>query len=116
MIQKTSEFVGKYVLFFLPQSTPGAMEHPWDYVAHFIFSFIGLGILFLILLFPFKAFGLQPKIAVFASAGIMLAIGIVKEIGDKNLGKTDMAQDMLANILGIIAATLLIFLAIKMLN
>lgn len=116
MIQKAAGFIGKHILFFLPQSTPGAMEHPWDYVAHFIVSFTGVGILSLVLFFSLKALGAQPRIAILVSAIIMLAIGIVKEINDKNLGKTDMAGDMLADILGIVLATLLIFLAMKMLN
>ncbi|MFY9457960.1 MAG: hypothetical protein WAP23_03480 [Candidatus Spechtbacterales bacterium] len=120
MIQEAAEFMGKHILFFLPQSTSGTMEHPWDYVAHFIVSFAGVGILFTALFFLLKALGVQPgaqqKIAIFTGAGIMLVIGIIKEINDKNLGKTDMAGDMLADILGILAALLLAFLVIKILH
>lgn len=116
MIQRASEFMGRYILFFLPQSTPGTMEHPWDYVAHFIVSFAGVGIIYLALFFPLKTLGLQPKITLLVSAGIMLAIGIIKEVNDKNLGKQDMAGDILGDILGIILAALLIFIAMKVLN
>ncbi len=116
MLQKTTEFIGKYILFFLPQSTPGTMEHPWDYVAHFIVSFAGVGILYLALFFPLiKALGVQPKIAIFTSAAIMLVIGIIKEVNDKNLGKTDMAGDITADILGIALAVIVALVGMKLL-
>ena len=116
MIQKAAEFIGKRILFFLPQSTTGAMEHPWDYVAHFIVSFAGVGILYLALFFPLKALGVQPKIAVFTSATIMLVIGIIKEVNDKNLGKTDMAGDMVADAIGITLALIIAFIVMRMIN
>ena len=92
------------------------MAHPWDYVAHFIVSSAGVGILFLVLFFPLKALGIHPKAAIFVSAAIMLVIGIVKEISDKNLGKQDMAGDMLADFLGITLTVIVIFLAMRLIT
>ena len=115
MLQQITALFYKYffvrVLFF-PENAP----HPWDYFAHFIVSLLGVGILFLILLLPFKMLGIHPRIAFFVSAGLMLAIGAIKELIDYNLGRTDMAGDMLGNILGILVALLVFFLVMKIAN
>ena len=111
-MQKAASWIYNYILFFLPKDG----SHPWDYVAHFIVSFAGVGILFLMFLFLLKPLGVHPKIALYVGAGIMLAIGIAKEISDKNLGKTDMAGDILSDILGIIAAMIVILLITRLLT
>lgn len=115
MIQKASEFISKHFLLFLPQSMPGALEHPWDYVAHFLVSSVGLGILFLILFWIIKVFNVPHRelISGTLAATIIATFGLAKEISDKNLGKQDMAGDMLANTIGITFAALLIFLVIN---
>ena len=110
-MQKAASWIYDNILFFLPEEG----SHPWDYVAHFIVSFVGVGILFLIILVPLKILGVQPKITLLISAGLMLAVGVAKEISDSNLGKTDMAGDMLSDILGIVAATLIVFIIVKLL-
>jgi hypothetical protein len=98
-------------LFFLPQTSGGAgPPHPWDYVAHLLVSFIGIVILFFVLLLPLKSFGISPKIGLVISAGVMLVIGIIKEVNDNNLGKTDMAGDILANITGIALSVIIVHL------
>lgn len=118
MIQKAAEFVGRRIFFFFPQSASGTMGHPWDYAAHSIVSFAGVGILFLMLFWALKTFNVPHREVVSGtlSVGITVAIGIAKEINDKNLGRTDIGGDLTANFVGIMAAILVIFLAMKMLH
>lgn len=105
MLDRLALFAYKYFLFFLPNG------HPWDYIAHFIVNFAGVLVVFAIL----KIFAVSPKIALLIASLALLAVGIVKEINDFHLGKTDIANDMAANLLGITMAVMLIIL-IKLYN
>ena len=104
MIQKISDLVYKHAFFFFPAGEP----HPYDYIAHFTVSFVGVILLFLILKLPGINLGLSFKISFLSAVCIMIFAGIVKEISDANMGKTDMVFDLLANALGIMLAMLII--------
>ncbi|MBI1888591.1 MAG: hypothetical protein HYS15_01520 [Candidatus Spechtbacteria bacterium] len=108
MIQRAADLVYKYFLFFLPQGH----SHPWDYAAHFIVSFAAMSALFFILRTLKVSYGASFITAVC----ILFVFAAAKEISDAQLGKTDLAQDMLANFLGISAATVLILLLAKQPN
>ncbi len=106
MIQKAADFVYKYFLFFLPHG------YPWEYAAHFIVSFTVVSALFFIL----RAFKVSYNASFITAVCILLIFAVAKEISDARMGKTDLAQDMLANLLGISAAVVLIFLVTKFPN
>ncbi len=104
MIQKISDLIYEYAFFFFPAGEP----HPYDYIAHFTVSFVGVILLFLMIRLPGINLGLSFKISFLSAVGIMIFVGIVKEISDANIGKTDMTFDLIANGLGIIVAMLII--------
>lgn len=113
LIQKIALFIYKDIFRF-PVNEP----HPWDWYAHFIVSFVLVGLLFGIFLGLFffatsKLPSMQTtKIAVFIASGVVFLGGLAKEIDDWNLGQRDVLADMGANTLGIgLAALLIIFLA-----
>lgn len=110
MIQKVSDLIYKYFLFFLPQTTP---FHPWDYVAHSIISFILAGSIFF---FAYRVIHLDQRASVIAAVCITLTMGVIKELSDMRLGKTDIPQDIAADILGIVIALFLVFLFIRITN
>jgi len=105
MLERISRFVNEKILGFLPKG------HPWDYFMHFGVSFIGV---FALLFFLKSVVGLAPRTSFFTALGIMLGLGIAKEMLDAHIGKTDMIGDMTGNLLGIGAAILIILLAGKM--
>lgn len=98
MIVKLTQFVDKTFFFFLPHG------HPWDYVRHIALSFGGVIAIFFVL----KLIGVNWKASLAVATIIMLGLEIIKEIGDSNLGKTDMAWDMAANIIGLFTAVLVV--------
>ena len=102
MIERVCGLIYKYIFFFLPTG------HPYDYIAHFIVSFAGVILLFLILKLPGINLGLSFKISFLSAVGIMIFVGVVKEISDANMDKTDMVFDLFANALGVIVAMLII--------
>ena len=108
MIQKISDLIYEYAFFFFPAGE----SHPYDYIAHFTVSFVGVILLFLMIRLPGINLGLSFKISFLSAVGIMIFVGIVKEISDANIGKTDMTFDLIANGLGIILA-ITIMLIIK---
>ncbi len=109
MIQRTAEFVYKYLLFFLPRGEP----HPWDYVAHLIVSFAITTAIFLV---GNKVVGINFRASLIAAIFAALAIGAVKEFADWRIGNTDIVADMIANILGVAAAVCIMFFVSKLLT
>ncbi|MDA2936591.1 hypothetical protein MYX06_05230 [Patescibacteria group bacterium AH-259-L05] len=79
-------------------------DHPWDYFFHIIFSYILVFLFFTIL----AAFKVSDIASLIVAALTTFFIGLTKEIGDKSLGRTDTLGDMVTNILGIIAAILVL--------
>lgn len=100
MIEKTTRFIEKIFFFFFPKG------HPWDYVMHSTVSFAGTSLVFLLLCL----FDINPKLSLVIASLVMLALGIIKEISDFRLGKTDITDDMLANFLGIGIAILVLLI------
>ena len=94
-----TNFFTTYIFFFLPH------EHPWDYVMHFIISFVGV----LAIMFFLKFLNTPPRVSLYIAIGIMLVGGIVKEIVDMQIGETDMAGDLIGNFLGVALGVALIF-------
>jgi len=106
LIQKTSDLIYRYFFFFLPAGEP----HPYDYIAHFTVSCVGVIILFLLLNLPGINFGFSFKISFISAVCLMTLAGVVKEISDAKIGKTDMAFDLIADGLGIILAIVMILI------
>lgn len=105
-VSGVANFISDYFFFFLPKG------HPWDYVAHFIISFAGV----LAILLFLKFLNIPDRLSFYIAIAVMLVLGIIKEIDDIYLGKTDGIADMTANILGIALAVLIIFLSKKMIT
>lgn len=105
-IGRVADFIYKYAFFFLPD------DHPWDYVAHFIVSFVVMLAISLFL----KIVNVPPRISFYTAIGFILLLSIIKEVADIYLGKTDGLADMTANIIGVIAAALIILFVIKTAN
>lgn len=103
MIEKTAQFIEKTLFFFLPEG------HPWDYFIHVILSFVGVSLIFLLL----RLLNVNQKLSLGIALFVMLAIGVIKEINDLQLGKTDVLGDMLANLIGIGAATAIALFILK---
>ena len=108
MIQEIANFVYKYLLFFLPSGG----GHPWDYLAHFIVSFVTV----LGLFFALKTFGVNHSVALITAVSALLAIALIKEIDDFRLGNSYIVMDMLMNFLGISAAVVFILVIVKLQN
>lgn len=102
MIQNLAKFIDNTIFLFLPKN------HPWDYVMHFLVSFIGVILLFLLL----SHFTVKLQLSFAIAASIMMILGLIKEINDFLLGKNDMVQDALADLIGIAYATCAIALSI----
>ena len=81
-----------------------SLEHPWDYVAHFMVSFMLVFSIFFVL----KKF-LHKTGALFTSILITFFLGIIKEIWLDKTTEGFGNKDMVANILGIYFA----YLAVK---
>ena len=107
MIQKTGALVYKYffvrVLFF-----PENESHPWDYYAHFILSFLLVGVLFgifwaILAFFSPKLPGdiSNGKAALIAASVTTLALGAIKEMDDWRAGYRDIPGDLLGDVLGV---------------
>lgn len=107
MREKIGNLINNFVtLSFVPH------PHPWDYVAHFALSFVGIfGILFFL-----KLLDVPSKVSFYSAVGVVLSLGIIKELIDMRLGRTDMAGDMTANILGLALASLIILFVTKIAN
>ncbi|MDA2922496.1 hypothetical protein MYX07_04505 [Patescibacteria group bacterium AH-259-L07] len=95
-IQKISNAVNR--------ALPFPRGHPWDYFLHIIFSYTLVFLFFTIL----AAFKVSDIASLIVAALTTFSIGLTKEIGDKSLGKTDTLGDMVTNIIGIIAALLVL--------
>lgn len=101
MIEQTAKFVYKYIFFFLPNG------HPWDYVAHSMASLILLAATYVLLSLLLK---IPHTPALVASAAAITVIEVIKEINDYSLGKTDIAQDLIADAIGTFAAIVAILI------
>ena len=108
--EQIERLVVKYIFFFLP--TTEGNRHPWDYVEHFLTCLAGVIVIFLLA----KLFGVPFKTSLIIASGTMLAIGVTKEVFDLMSGHTDMAGDMIANLLGIALAIIAVLVAAKILN
>ena len=108
--EQIARLMDKYIFFFLP--TGAGEHHPWDYVEHFLTCLVGVTVIFLLA----KLFGVPFKTSLVIASGTMLGIGAMKEIFDFISGRTDMAGDMIANLLGIALALIVILIAAKILN
>ena len=100
----------KYIFFFLP--TAEGNHHPRDYAEHFLTCLAGVIVIFLLV----KLFGVPFKTSLIIASGIMLGVGIIKEVFDFVSGHTDMAGDMTANILGIALAIIVVLVTAKTLT
>ena len=96
-----TNFFTTYIFFFLPH------EHPWDYVMHFIVSFVGV----LAIMFFLKFLNTPPRVSLYIAIGVMLVGGIVKEIVDIHTGAEaiDVVGDLFGNFLGVALGVALIF-------
>jgi len=124
MLQEITTLVYKYFfvrLLRFPENAP----HPWDYYAHFILSFILVGVFFgifwvILALFSSKLPSFPTvKVAFGVACVITLAGGFIKEVYDWRVGRRDFTGDFLADVLGVglfILVALVVFVVIKMIN
>jgi len=115
MIQQVTALVWKY-FFVRCLSFPENEAHPWDYYAHFILSFMIVGVLFGIFLGILALFSsklpafLTVRVAFGTACVITLAGGIVKEVFDWRMGQRDVMGDFTADALGVGLMAILVIL------
>ena len=72
---------------------------------HFIVSFVGV----LAIMFFLKFLNTPPRLSLYIAIGVMLFLGIAKEIVDIHIGDTDIVGDLIGNFLGVALGVTFIF-------
>jgi len=109
-VGQIERLMDKYIFFFLPKGE--GEHHPWDYIEHFLTCLAGVIVIFLFA----RLLGVPFKTSLVISSVTMLSVGATKEVFDFMSGHTDMAGDMIANLLGIALAIILVLIFAKMIN